>query len=540
MNKIYSLLCLSLFSLGLQAQEDLRNEVIDVVKDFRPKVMQAHKIQSQPIFLDTSKVSENLAYHIRFEEFRLSQQIDSLEAMLADRPNLADLYTKRVELGLGTLLTPNISMEYMSGRNTKSTYQAYAHYEGAHGNNLALDETYNETLLGANYKRVFSAFTIQSGLEYLNRGRKDLFDSSFQDANLGFNSTFQLTKKKLVLIPEKVQFSYASFWRNASSFENTISIDAMHSGEYDKLESWSWGNSLVFQNSLERGYVHWITSPQTSFKKDLSRIHITLDIDVLNDNLSEQKVKLLPNIRAQYQLIENALFAYAEFGSSREVYSISDLTSKNPYLIDFHPDSATTAMGMKANTKYFLRAGINGNLFRGVGYQLSADWSSQDAYAHFVHYNSDFKNGVNGMNPDFVNLQMLTVHAEIDAKCTEDIHLWLKGDIRSFDKHLSYVPEMELGLYARYHYNDQWSLLSSLNYVGEREALTYYDGLFCYKETAEELPAFMDFNLKATFAFNKQMGFYIEGTNLLNEDYILWEGKPVLGRQLHFGASYRF
>ena len=52
--------CVSMFAL--QAQENLKNEVIDVVKDFiRPKVMQATKIKSQPVFIDTSKVSENLS-----------------------------------------------------------------------------------------------------------------------------------------------------------------------------------------------------------------------------------------------------------------------------------------------------------------------------------------------------------------------------------------------------------------------------------------------------------------------------------------------
>ena len=68
--------CVSMFAL--QAQENLKNEVIDVVKDFRPKVMQATKIKSQPVFIDTSKVSENLSYKIRFEEFRVHQETDSI------------------------------------------------------------------------------------------------------------------------------------------------------------------------------------------------------------------------------------------------------------------------------------------------------------------------------------------------------------------------------------------------------------------------------------------------------------------------------
>ena len=86
---IIVLYCASVFAL--QAQENLKNEIIDVVKDFRPKVMLATKIKSQPLFIDTSKVSENLSYNIRFEEFRVQQQVDSLSALLLLRPNLNKL-----------------------------------------------------------------------------------------------------------------------------------------------------------------------------------------------------------------------------------------------------------------------------------------------------------------------------------------------------------------------------------------------------------------------------------------------------------------
>jgi hypothetical protein len=83
---VFALACFSV--LGVQAQEKLNNEIIDVVKDFRPKIMQAHKIKSQPLFIDTTKVSENLTYLIRFEEFRVAQNVDSLGAKVLSRtPN---------------------------------------------------------------------------------------------------------------------------------------------------------------------------------------------------------------------------------------------------------------------------------------------------------------------------------------------------------------------------------------------------------------------------------------------------------------------
>ena len=128
MKKVLSLAIYCLSLIAVQAQENLNNEVIDVVKNFRPKVMRANKIKSQPIFIDTTKVSENLKYLIRFEEFRVRQSVDSLEANVLMRTALNKLYTKHTELGIGNLLNPHFSFGISSARNTKSMYPvSYTH-----------------------------------------------------------------------------------------------------------------------------------------------------------------------------------------------------------------------------------------------------------------------------------------------------------------------------------------------------------------------------------------------------------------------------
>ena len=88
------------------------------------------------------------------------------------------------------------------------------------------------------------------------------------------------------------------------------------------------------------------------------------------------------------------------------------------------------------------------------------------------------------------------------------------------DKHLSYVPELELGLHVDYYYDNQWFINSSVRYIGDREALTYSEGIYCYKEVATQLSSVLDLNVKVNFAFSKQLGFYLEAVNLLNQDFL--------------------
>jgi len=77
-----------------------------------------------------------------------------------------------------------------------------------------------------------------------------------------------------------------------------------------------------------------------------------------------------------------------------------------------------------------------------------------------------------------------------------------------------------------------------MRYIGERDAMRL-DALN-YLDEAQKLDPVIDVNTKLHFAYNEQIGFYLEGLNLLNQDFVLWRQTPVLGRQINFGAKYLF
>ena len=100
------------------------------------------------------------------------------------------------------------------------------------------------------------------------------------------------------------------------------------------------------------------------------------------------------------------------------------------------------------------------------------------------------------------------------------------------------MPNTELGLYGSYHYNEQWYLSGSLRYIGERDAMRLDE--LNHLDEVQKLDPVLDVNTKLHFAYNEQIGFYLEGLNLLDQDFVLWRQAPVLGRQINFGAKYRF
>jgi hypothetical protein len=118
--------------------------------------------------------------------------------------------------------------------------------------------------------------------------------------------------------------------------------------------------------------------------------------------------------------------------------------------------------------------------------------------------------------------------------------VWLKGEYKSFDQYLSHIPELKIGLYGDYHYNDQWFVSSSVRYIGAREYLVVSDAMTDMLHLPYDINPMIDLNCKVNFAYNNQIGFYIEGLNLLDNNFDFWQQDLLIGRRLNFGAKYRF
>ena len=296
------------------------------------------------------------------------------------------------------------------------------------------------------------------------------------------------------------------------------------------MREWNFGNELAFIQSNDLNTIHWKSSLISEKSIDRSKV-----LFGINTNLLANDFKVFPELRAQYELIKKGLFAYSELGGNREVYNLRTVYGANTFT---HESSIITDNVLPSNTKYFVRVGVNGNLFRGVSYQVSIEANRQDSFMHFVQsINFNATTGTS-LIPLFTEVNMAKLNAQIDAKLTDKFHVWLKGEYRSFDKDLSHIPELKIGLYGDYHYNDQWFMSTSVRYIGAR---SYWVGLGPAIPTLlYKVNPMIDVNFKLNFAYNNQIGFYVEGLNLLNNNFDFWQQDLLIGRRLNFGAKYRF
>ena len=532
MKKLIVLVFLGSFGLTVFGQENLNEEVIDVVKNFRPKIMQAHKIKTQPQFIDTTKVSENLKYVIRFEDFKLNLNTDSLAARILKRTPTNELYSKHIELGLGTLVNPHLAIDFSNGKSTKNIYQAYLNYDGAFSEKQDFEDQFSYLNFGGAYKRVFNALLFESDLLVKDNYRFDYEDSFFRNSSIDFKSTVQLIDTFSVFVPQNMKISSQTFFRDSEFVESKIALSSKHSTHSNQDVNWVLLNNLAFQQSDNLNTIHWESALSSTRSFERTLLSVGVKSDVLNNDF-----KIFPEARIQYELIKRSLFAYSEVGGNRLLYTLNTIYTTNPFS---HESSIITSNSMPANINYFGRIGLNGILFKGMSYQVSMEGITQDGFVHFLQATLPDTESNRSLVPQFTSVNSVKLNVQLDAKFTDKFQLWFKGAYQSFDKVLSYVPELKLGLYGDYHYNEQWFINGSIRYTGAREYLVLENEYSASEGVENEIVPFVNVNLKLNFAYNNQLGFYIEGVNLLNNTIDFWQHDLVLGSRLNFGFKYRF
>ena len=151
-----------------QKDDDLKTETIDVVKPYDPSVSNAEKINDQPMFSDSTFVSEDLSYRIYSNQFQTEEKIDTLDA-LSQKIRKSDLgYAGFARFGYGNFNTPY--GEFSLNTVKKKKYALGMHYrhvssEGDPDNTNAFSG-YSDNVLKLYGKKFFRAATLSADVGY--------------------------------------------------------------------------------------------------------------------------------------------------------------------------------------------------------------------------------------------------------------------------------------------------------------------------------------------------------------------------------------
>jgi hypothetical protein len=519
------------------AQEALKQETIDIISNYRPKLRDAAKLNltaSLPGF-DTTR--PKLQYQVPALNLYFMYQPVPLKPLALGKDSLDKLQNNFIKAGFGNLSTPLIQAGFGSGRNDKYNFGIYGSYTGSKGDiknqdysalNVLASGTYFSPLLEVNgaigfdrneihyygydhtlytfnkgdVKQAFSQFTAQAGVK--NRPLNDWAFKFEPSARFIYFSDSYKRKEPTVII--KVPVSKQLF--------EDIYIRA--EGLFD-LSSYKQDDQPQFNNNVVA--IH----PALEIIKPRFVLHAGV-----NPTWTNKKFYLLPDIVNESHIIYKKVILSSGWTSYINKNSYRNLINQNPFLSSYGEGILNT----RVEEKY---TGIKGTLGSHFNYNTK--------FAAVTYYNmplfvNDSIDGKTFYTKNEEELKAFNLHAEVGYIQEEKFQLRFSVDWFNYTKQKTEVKPWGLvpfstDVFAQYTIAKKLHLNANLYFLGS----SYYQ--LPNKDFAKNKSAW-DLNAGASYDIGRNFNLWINANNLFNSHYQRWNGYQSYGLNVAGGVMIKF
>lgn len=388
------------------------------------------------------------------------------------------------------------------------------------------DDVFSQSTLDEiNPRHNYIGLSLDGNLEMKN-GVFDRADVNFQH----FRDDFSSSENRVVLKP-KLKFDV-----NDENFTTDVTVDFL-SGKF-KNHGLSDHTKYSFLN----------LGLYPSYNYDYGDLAFTLGAEVFYSSdieHSKQKFYIHPKIKASYHIAEEFLTAYAGLDGGLNQNSYSSFSQENPYVA---PQLAIAP----THTQFDLFVGAKGLLTDELFYDLRAGYKSVKDQALF-HANSETfpkANSAFTYNNSFLvlyeDIKTFYFRAGLEYKMDEDLQLGLgvkfanhsvnERDDGELPSKAWNLPDLKANITGDYKITEKWNVGAELFYVGDRKDFIFEN----HNPKVVKAKGFLDANLRVNYQLNDQIGFFVKGNNLLNDNYDSWYNYKVQGIQGMIGLSYQF
>lgn len=313
-------------------------------------------------------------------------------------------------------------------------------------------------------------------------------------------------------VSEHVADLNASFGATVKSYHkiylNVLTVTSMYN-------DWTSGSSM-------RHTGVWALAPTYKWEKDRWRIGAGVAFSSLYgsspDDLPEPRMVFYPDVKAEFEAVENAFWLYAKAYGNHRIYTHYDISLMNPWfdnrghvLASYTPIAAE--LGFRGVVRDRFSYGVKAN-YSMVGNMLSF-------YADGIY-----------QSPQLADNQIVNVGATLRWK-SKDFYAMTEFDYRYFtDPHAALMTpafdlraELEYNIRRRVFFNLDCYFRTStvgaeMSSAAGSQVLSYCD-----------VPAFVDLGLRITWAINHKISVYLEGKNLADSriQYMMNYVEPGIG-----------
>ncbi len=543
-----------------QQETQSHNEQVTIVGSYDPSINEAFKINSKP---ESSEISFQVPdFTFNSLDVKQSTQINvnPIKAISLRSGRRNQKFDNYLKAGFGSRISPYIDFYHSSGKKGDYNFNANIfHYSSFNNIQDYSPSPFSKTHAKINYSKFMGKHVLDIGFKYgLNTnkfyGYKPLDYPTVDIPESDLSQMFNLAKIDLVIRSaysknsklhheiglgtyyyfDKFKTSELNVNVNFNLYKGLDVVDALdyqNFGIDGGIDFYSNNDSLTSNSEV---YIN--ARPYFTANYGLFSFNAGLSFGYLGENASS--FHFWPIIDINMNIVPGSFSIFAGVNGKLEKQSYLILTTENPYL------SPVASLGW-VNERINVYGGFRASLAQIVGFDFKVGWKTFDNMAFFVNY-SDYilpwfaPGPANKLTTVFDNGSVFYADAEVSLNVRKNLKLWLGGSFNNYSldslTHAYHKPLTEVRFGGSYLIADKVKLSTELLYNGIRYAYRPFNLVL----QNIELESYVDLNFGVEYKVNDNLSAFVNGTNLLNNNYEQFYSYPVQGFQVMGGISYRF
>lgn len=574
------ILLLAIFTVASAQKDSSINKDVIVVREYNPTIDDAFKINSTPTIEEVKSISETFDYNILTAPLSTEFKLKELDTPpLQKEQSLSSDKLSYIRAGIGNYTTL-FGDAYYDAFNTKEHNLDFYVKQLSSMGKIKVDgdkekAPYHSTQFQANYYKGYKTGRLNTRINYERLGYRNYGYQNF-DENTSYQRTtapmgyIPVTEKPDILSPKKslsysdfdfgmkyesmpqkrshtdysIGANYSSFTTKEDAKENQFQLGGFFITPADDAAFGVVGELSYYfpkegsDTSLyQYNFTNEVLAELNPFLKLGGKtwdLHLGFKAYSLFEKDQDSKFYIAPDVKLDFDLIQDIFKAYITAGGSYSVNSYTAITKENPFITnDLSVKSSRHPITLSGGLKGYLTSRM---LFNGgIEYGILKDqyFFTNEAYSDgidTIFYSNRF--GVTYDDGSYIK-----IFGELNYIGNKKYDFAIKGSYYKYDlDHLSHpfnMPELALSLTGNYHIRKDIHVSAEFAYTGERYALIS-------DENVVKLDGIVDLNIMAEYDYTKNITFFGRLHNLAAQNYQRWYGYPAQSLNVLFGAMLKF
>ncbi|MGZ4034939.1 MAG: hypothetical protein ACXVPY_08585 [Bacteroidia bacterium] len=518
---------------------------------YKGSVMDANKINSAPVVIDSTKKLNVKGYNIYSRKISTNYEVEPIEAAQMVGEPLTKLYNGLVKIGMGNYKTPYGEVWYNSLRSKEESYGFRLKHLSS--TPRITDDYgyagYSDNEISLYGKKFLKEHTLSGNFDYARNvvhfygydpKLYDITDKNYTVQRFNYfagNADLVSHYTKAERYNHDINLSYYNFSDLYKTSENNVKANGFVQTAINKE---------ILKVNATVDYYNYKTSSDTvnntiitinpNFIANGEKYHASIGVTAAMDIFVQSKFYFYPNVDLSYNIFENIIIPYAGATGGIQKNSFKSLTDSNPFVL--------SQLNMtNSNRKYELYGGLKGTLSSTVAYNARVSYSS---IGNMAMYESVAKDMIqNRFDVIYDDAEVLNVKGEVSYQQREKLRFILSGEYFNYkmktEEKAWYKPQLEFKLSANYNLKDKIVAKVDLCYLGSQYAKIFIDGdANGDRVETQELKGVFDANIGLEYRYTKKLGFFLNFNNIANFRYYRFNGYPTQRFTFMGGLSYSF